>query len=1326
MGTNGSSSVTPHSHTQPAHSTAQPIPTQPQSHRNSTTPEPDLTHEIQQADTPANSVNGLRAPQSSSDVGLQSSELNSSGSASPSLPSGVNTTKATESSTTTTTKVSCPLTGTLTDSSLVTVDTPNVAPSSTKSEPRCIGVNTVLEDLCKATITEPDLLGPCEPGTTICLNGIVWLETTTGVLVVNVTWRGRTYIGTLLDATQHDFAPPCPRDYVSPIKSSVRSSSRAKRRPATANSNFKHGTTPYSSTVPFVNGSAHNNTDIRTSTSGSHRQRLRGRNTNSPASHVKGIATEVSDGNPISRSSNAEPTLDSAPACNASENSAPSCLPTKLDTEEIDEHSGQSIPPGSDEDCCTPVTSVVKAKANNSSSDDHLFVAEVRDNASRDSCNADAAGCLVDGVLSKELDHSPPPPRLISSSDLVSQPTGSISSTINVNQLDPNHSDSNEDEVDDDIITSYPITCPLVGCKKRFTHMTALRFHLNNTPHTGPKRHTGVETQLSTNTVKSKANDLLSNEPTASTSSSQPFTSVPSSPSPRTINLSVTPTQSRAVVPPIPGPHLSDSRRPTSEESDGLLPSEMHQMGPYESIQKSDPIHTFLLGGGDVYRSGGGGGCSASFCRSAGTVGTITHEQSSSGPNTRTVTAHTVSIPHGPLSDKVETTQSSRVSSSTNNSPGHQSHSHQTKRNNSNNRSTESGKLPRTTSFGNASRVANLTSSLGSSCYKPNELDQHQHQLNTSRHFHSRSGHKDLAECASQLTSSGGGTLRSFDISHTGPSVPVGSVPHLGSNLTMFPPSSSFAGPLPNTTRVDPSNSSLFTVPTDLWSFHPSNNAGESRVVNSYLSEKDSTQTDSSSTRYPLGPGLWMNGMPFQPGMNPLSPNSISSGYPSGHQYGNTNLANNTTQTVTSPSTSDTLGGVPGPVLAENNTVSSMLDSSVAGALGLPDFLMAAAAMSSALGSTHSMNNPAVMEMLRSYMNQSCFGKSPMHPDQIPQSIIPPNGSQTHSTNKTPSGPSLSHPSVSQSPQLSQGDPNSASSLSTPASLASMMMATSATVSGLSNPTLLPPSVMHAAIGLSQNQIPTPLTLSQSATLSASSGDMNRMDPFRQLELELTTMRIASGSNVASREVRLMHQADKDDVTPSLSRFKFAPDITLKPDSMKPFCEVAVQSEMEYRQGSAAGQVPGFQTLDGSAATSRSPVAIRGTDGFGNTLINLPKRDLVTFEGDPVRYWLFMRCFEANVLKSTADPTIRLSYLVQYCSGEAKRAIESCLILNPEEGFNEALNILRKRFGRPHMIARMHIDALTDGPAIRSNGFATLSRLAGELRTCYTTLKQLN
>ncbi|XP_018009169.1 zinc finger protein 609 isoform X2 [Hyalella azteca] len=74
------------------------------------------------------------------------------------------------------------------------------------------GGTTSYRDVCVGTsvgtITEPDCLGPCEPGTSVTLEGIVWHETQGGVLVVNVTWRGKTYVGTLLDCTQHDWAPP--------------------------------------------------------------------------------------------------------------------------------------------------------------------------------------------------------------------------------------------------------------------------------------------------------------------------------------------------------------------------------------------------------------------------------------------------------------------------------------------------------------------------------------------------------------------------------------------------------------------------------------------------------------------------------------------------------------------------------------------------------------------------------------------------------------------------------------------------------------------------------------------------------------------------------------------------------------------------------------------------------------------------------------------------------------------------------------------------------------------------------------------------------------
>ncbi|CAF0741152.1 unnamed protein product [Didymodactylos carnosus] len=56
--------------------------------------------------------------------------------------------------------------------------------------------------------TEQDAFGPCEPGSSVLLEGIVWNETDKGVLVINVTWRGKTYVGALLNTTEQNWAPP--------------------------------------------------------------------------------------------------------------------------------------------------------------------------------------------------------------------------------------------------------------------------------------------------------------------------------------------------------------------------------------------------------------------------------------------------------------------------------------------------------------------------------------------------------------------------------------------------------------------------------------------------------------------------------------------------------------------------------------------------------------------------------------------------------------------------------------------------------------------------------------------------------------------------------------------------------------------------------------------------------------------------------------------------------------------------------------------------------------------------------------------------------------
>ena len=56
----------------------------------------------------------------------------------------------------------------------------------------------------------------------------------------------------------------------------------------------------------------------------------------------------------------------------------------------------------------------------------------------------------------------------------------------------------------------------------------------------------------------------------------------------------------------------------------------------------------------------------------------------------------------------------------------------------------------------------------------------------------------------------------------------------------------------------------------------------------------------------------------------------------------------------------------------------------------------------------------------------------------------------------------------------------------------------------------------------------------------------------------------------------------------------------------------------------------------------------------------LPKSELTVFDGNPLKYFIFIRTFENNVEKDTDDYSRRLQLLIQFCSCKAKRVIESC------------------------------------------------------------------
>ena len=123
--------------------------------------------------------------------------------------------------------------------------------------------------------------------------------------------------------------------------------------------------------------------------------------------------------------------------------------------------------------------------------------------------------------------------------------------------------------------------------------------------------------------------------------------------------------------------------------------------------------------------------------------------------------------------------------------------------------------------------------------------------------------------------------------------------------------------------------------------------------------------------------------------------------------------------------------------------------------------------------------------------------------------------------------------------------------------------------------------------------------------------------------------------------------------------------------------------------------------------------------------IQIPEVELMTFDGDPLKYWGFIRMFDNSVEKDTVNSSSKLSLLLQYTSGRARAVIRCCDLMNPDMGYRRARELLQERFGNSFIITETWIDQVTNGPPIKPNERQKLQDFADELRSCMETLQAM-
>ena len=78
---------------------------------------------------------------------------------------------------------------------------------------------------------------------------------------------------------------------------------------------------------------------------------------------------------------------------------------------------------------------------------------------------------------------------------------------------------------------------------------------------------------------------------------------------------------------------------------------------------------------------------------------------------------------------------------------------------------------------------------------------------------------------------------------------------------------------------------------------------------------------------------------------------------------------------------------------------------------------------------------------------------------------------------------------------------------------------------------------------------------------------------------------------------------------------------------------------------------------------------------------SLPQPRVSVFDGNPIEYRTFVRAFESLIESRTYSSTDRLYYLEQFTAGDVKELVRSCHHLPPEEGYDEARRLLKRKYG---------------------------------------------
>ena len=175
--------------------------------------------------------------------------------------------------------------------------------------------------------------------------------------------------------------------------------------------------------------------------------------------------------------------------------------------------------------------------------------------------------------------------------------------------------------------------------------------------------------------------------------------------------------------------------------------------------------------------------------------------------------------------------------------------------------------------------------------------------------------------------------------------------------------------------------------------------------------------------------------------------------------------------------------------------------------------------------------------------------------------------------------------------------------------------------------------------------------------------------------------------------------------------------------------------------GVSRDELESASAVDGQPAMSANRVSFAsdgGGGGSGNpepekrklaqerertaSLMRLPVIEMKKFGGDVTEFAQFMKCFELKIVSKLDCKQEKLYYLEQHMIPGSKphAIVTSCMYL--EDGYQQAIGMLNKRYGQPSNIAAAFMDRINSFNTIKANDVEALDRFALLLLSCKNAL----